>query len=73
MVKLITDKGIYVLRENITEECSKYEDIKCELKLELSDIYAKYKDDIKYLGLEYTILKDNNIISTDIFYANLDN
>lgn len=73
IVKLITDKGIYVLRENITEECSKYEDIKCELKLELSDIYAKYKDDIKYLGLEYTILKDNNIISTDIFYANLDN
>ena len=72
ITKLITDKGIYVLKENITDECSKYEDVKCELKLQLSDIYSKYKDDIKYLGLEYTILKDNNVISTNIFYADLD-
>lgn len=38
----------------------------------LSDIYSKYKDDIKYLGINYTILKDNNVISTDVFYASLD-
>ena len=68
---MITDNGIYVLRERLTDECQKYEDIKCDLKLELSDDCSKYKNDIKYLGIDYAILNDNNVISTDIFYANL--
>ena len=72
IVKLITDKGIYVLKENETEECKKYEGVQCEMNFVMSDIYEKYKDDIKYLGLDYTILKNNNIISTNIFYASLD-
>lgn len=71
ITKMITDNGIYVLRERLTDECQKYEDIKCDLKLELSDVYSKYKNDIKYLGIDYAILNDNNVISTDIFYANL--
>jgi hypothetical protein len=71
VTKMVTDNGIYVLKEKETDECIKYEDIKCELKLELSDVYLKYKDNIKYLGLDYAILDDNNVVSTSVFFASV--
>ena len=68
---LITDNGVYVLTAIETEECLKYADVDCELRLVKSEIYDKYKDDIRYIGTDYTILKDGNIIKSSIFSRTL--
>lgn len=64
---LVTDTAVYNLKSIETEECLKYEDVDCEMKLEKSEIYDKYKDDIRYVGTEYTILKDGNIVNSSVF------
>lgn len=60
---LLTDKGYYY-GEVQTEECTKYQDIKCERKISESEIYKKYNKNIKYINDKYTLLSDNFIIET---------
>ena len=69
---LITDKGYYYYGEVKTEECTKYQDIKCEKKIIESEIYKKFSKDIKYVGQKYTILTDNSIIETNYLTYPLD-
>ncbi len=69
---LITDKGYYYYGEVKTEECTKYQDIKCEKKIMESEIYKTFKKDIKYIGNTYTILNDNSIIQTSYLTYPLD-
>lgn len=68
---LVTDKGYYY-GEVETEECVKYQDIKCEKKILESEIYKKFSKDIKYIGDNYTILSDNSIIETNYLTYSLD-
>lgn len=69
---LVTDKGYYYYGEVETEECVKYQDIKCEKKILESEIYKKFSKDIKYIGDNYTILSDNSIIETNYLTYSLD-
>jgi len=64
---LITDKSYYYLKDIKTDECEKYLDVKCERTFSQSEIYNKYKDNIKYIDTEFTVLTDNNIIYTTLF------
>ena len=69
---LVTDKGYYYYGEVETEECVKYQDIKCEKKILESELYKKFSKDIKYIGDNYTILSDNSIIETNYLTYSLD-
>ena len=69
---IISDKGYYYLDEVKTDECTKYEDVKCELELKESEIYKKFNKDIKYILGEYTILNDNSVIRTNYLTYSLD-
>ena len=69
---LVSDKGYYYLSEIKTDECAKYEDVKCELELKESEMYKKFSKDIKYIGREITVLSDNSIIPTDYLTYPLD-
>lgn len=63
---IITENGYYTLKENVieTDECMKYEDIECEIEYKFikNKKYDKYKDNIKYVGNEIVVLKDNSIL-----------
>jgi len=72
VLTLTTDTGYYFLDVIKTNDCVKYEDVKCEVAIEKSKIFKKYSDDIKYIGINYTILKDNTIINTNILSYDLD-
>ena len=69
---LITTKGVYTLNEIETEECMKYEDIKCEIKMVPSDIYNKFNKDIKFVNKNYAILSNNSVIDTRLLGYKLD-
>lgn len=69
---ITTDKGFYYLDIERTDDCIKYKDVECKAQYFESEIYKKYKNDIKYIGKTYTILKDNTIIYTDILKYDLD-
>ena len=58
---LITEKGLYYLKTTNNQE---YIDSTPNYELVSSDIYSKYKDDIKYINNIYVITKDNYIIRT---------
>lgn len=72
ITQLITDRGIYTLKKKKDQDCEKYVDVSCEYELVLSDIYSKYSKDIRYMGNRLTILNDNNIIDTTLFFNELD-
>lgn len=63
---LVTDNSLYNFKTITTEECTKYADIDCEDKLVESKLYKKHRDEIKYIGNYYMVLKDNTILSTDL-------
>ena len=65
--KLLTENGLYILQENKTEECIKFEDIACKKELKKNDVLEKYKDSIKYFGTQKIVTKNNAIFSTDDF------
>lgn len=71
---IVSNKGIYTLKEILTEECQKYEDVACESKLTLIDDYSydKYKDQIKYVDKNFVITKNNSILKTKLVF-NIDN
>lgn len=72
IINIVSDKGYYYLDEVKTDECSKYQDIECELELKESEIYKKFSKDIKFIGQQYTILSDNSVINTSYLTYPLD-
>lgn len=72
ITKLITNNGLYLGKYIETEECKKYEDVPCEVKLVKSDIYEKFKDDIKYVDSNFIFTNDNYIIKTNMLTNGLD-
>ena len=55
---LTTDTGYYFLDVIKTNDCVKYEDVKCEVAISESEIFKKYSDDIKYTKLYNTNIND---------------
>lgn len=66
VTRIVSDRGIFWLKEIQTEESSKYIDVEPEYKFVLSDTYTKYKDDILYMNSEFIFTTDNNILKTDM-------
>jgi hypothetical protein len=58
---IISDKGVYILSDDETEECKKYEDIECEKKFLRREDIDKYMGDIKYINAYYFVTKNNSI------------
>lgn len=67
LYNFITTEDYYFYKPTNLEKCEKYEDIECEFSYVKSDLYDKYKKDILYLGKDYAILRDKNVIESDIF------
>lgn len=67
---VISDKGLYYLKDIETEECLKYADVECEKDYVKSKLYDEYKNQIKFINGEYTIFKNNDIMQTRIFVDN---
>ncbi len=67
---IVSNTGIYTLKEIITEECQKYEDVACESKLTLIDDFSlkKYKDQIKYVDKNFVVTNNNSILKTNIVF-----
>jgi hypothetical protein len=70
---IASDKGLFKYSDVETEECKKYEDIKCERDFVRVDKLDKYKDEIKLITTDYIVTNNNYIFSVhDIFNYNFD-
>ncbi len=69
IVKVVSDKGLYWLKQTNEQQ---YIDTEPTYELVLSDIYNKYKKDIKFISSEYVFTTDNNIIRTDMLSRDID-
>lgn len=66
---VISEKGLYYLKE-ISEQ--QYIDTEATYEMVESDIYSKYKNDIKYMNREYIFTTDNNITWTGMLCRDID-
>lgn len=66
LVVLITYNILYSLENITTEECMKYADVDCEVKMVENELYKKYKNEIKYIDENNIVLKDNTILRTNL-------
>lgn len=62
--KIITDNSYYELKDVETEDCLKYEDVKCEQAFILNEKIDEYKNEIKYISNNKIVTKDNSILYT---------
>ena len=71
---IVSNRGIYTLKEIVTDECAKYEDVICEQKLSLIEdfSYEKYKDQIKYVDKNFVITNNGSFLKTKLVF-NIDN
>ena len=69
---LITDNALYGPEKIITEECTKYADVDCEIKMVENKLYKNYKSEIKYINENYIVLKDNTILWTKLVFPPLE-
>lgn len=71
-VIILSKNGLYTNEEVETEECKKYEDIKCEYSLVLNKDYFEISDKIIYFNKDIMVDKDYNIYVSSA-YINLRN
>lgn len=64
---LVTENGYYMEMEVETEECKKYADVACEVRMVKAPLYDLIKDRIVYLGLDFSLLDDKSIVDSHIF------
>lgn len=69
---LITDNALYGPEKIVTEECTKYADVDCEIKMVENKLYKNYKSEIKYINENYIVLKDNTILWTKLVFPPLE-
>ncbi len=72
VVKIVSEKGLYYLKQTNLEECKKYADIKPTFEMAKSEIYEKYKEDILSINCDYVFTKDGNVIKTGYLCNPLD-
>lgn len=69
ITRIVSDKGLYYLKQTSDQQ---YIDTEPTYELVASDIYNKYKADIKYIDINYIFTTDNNIIRTDMLCRDID-
>lgn len=72
IIKIVSDNGLYYLKQTNTEETKKYADIKPIFEMSKSEIYEKYKEDILTMNCDYVFTKDGNVINTGYLCNPLD-
>lgn len=68
ILKIVSDKGLYYLKSGKQE----YIDTEVTKKMVSSDIYDKYREDVKYINVNFVFTNDNNIIKTDMLCRDVD-
>ena len=66
---IVSDKGLFYLKQT---DDQKYIDTEQTYEMVASDIYNKYKADIKYINGDYIFTTDNNIIKTKMICRDID-
>ena len=66
---IVSDKGLFYLKQT---DDQKYIDTEQTFEMISSDIYSKYKADIKYINGNYVFTTDNNIIATNMLCEDID-
>lgn len=69
ITRIVSDKGLFYLKQTNDQQ---YIDTEPVYEMVASDIYNKYKADIKYIDTNYIFTTDNNIIATDMLCRDLD-
>lgn len=69
VTKIVSDKGLFYIKQTNDQQ---YIDTEPVYEMVASDIYNKYKADIKYIDTNYIFTTDNNIIATDMLCRDLD-
>lgn len=69
IVTVVSDNGLYYLKQTSEQQ---YIDSVPTKELVLSDIYNKYKTDIKFIDSNYIFTTDNNIIRTHMLCRDID-
>lgn len=66
---IVSDKGLYYLKQTNEQQ---YIDTEPTKEMVLSDIYNKYKSDVKYINSDYIFTTDNSIIATKMLCRDID-
>ena len=66
---IVSDKGLFYLKQT---DDQKYIDTEKTYEMVSSDIYSKYKNDVKYVNGDYIFTVDNNIIKTNMICRDID-
>lgn len=69
ITKIVSDKGLFYIKQTNDQQ---YIDTEPTYEMVASDIYNKYKADIKYINGNYIFTTDNNIIETDMLCRDID-
>lgn len=69
ITKVVSDKGLFYLKQTNDQQ---YIDTEPVFEMIASDIYTKYKADIKHINANYIFTTDNNIITTDMLCRDID-
>ncbi len=69
IVRIVSDKGLFYIKQTSEQQ---YIDVEPTYELVKSEIYDKYKTDVKYIDAKYIFTTDNNIIETYILCREID-
>lgn len=69
IVTVVSDKGLYYLKQTNEQQ---YIDTEPTKEIVASDIYNKYRADIKYIDTTFIFTTDNNIIRTGMLCRDID-
>lgn len=69
ITRIVSDKGLFYLKQTNNQQ---YIDTEPVFEMVSSDIYNKYKADIKYIDTNFVFTTDNNIIKTDMLCRDID-
>jgi len=69
ITRIVSDKGLFYIKQTNDQQ---YIDTEPIYEMVASDIYNKYKADIKYINANYIFTTDNNIIKTDMLCRDID-
>lgn len=69
IITVVSDTGLYYLKQTSDQQ---YIDTEPTKEMVASDIYNKYKSDIKYMDATFIFTTDNNIIKTGMLCRDID-
>lgn len=69
ITRVVSDKGVFYFKQTNNQQ---YIDTEPVFEMVSSDIYNKYKADIKYIDTNFVFTTDNNIIKTDMLCRDID-